>query len=54
MPGNFPGATKTKKPVQDHLFSAVSDSEEVKMDTSDDDFDTKRPHKKRAMSVNGS
>ena len=24
------------------------------MDTSDDDFDTKRPHKKRAMSVNGS
>lgn len=46
--------TQTKAPLKFASLSALSDSEEVEMDMSDDESDTEqRPRKKRAMGLDG-
>ncbi|KAF4772519.1 hypothetical protein HAV15_012262 [Penicillium sp. str.  len=53
-PEKLQGETKTKPPRNFASLLASSNSEETKRDTSDDDSDTERPHKKRTMSVDES
>ncbi|KAJ6094430.1 PAP/25A-associated [Penicillium canescens] len=52
-PENLQDETKTKLPLKFASLSALTDSAEAKMDTSNDDSDTERPRKKRAMGLDG-